>query len=143
RGRSAAGFADLPRGQPFEYAPTYTAEVILNAGLLGEVVSERLPLHLSGTIFADVPKAVEIAEDVDLANQRVCIKPAIFHFATVQKANVTLTFRKLESMLPDGSPVLGSEIRLLDRAPLDAGPHDLPIRSEDLPAGDYVFQLSG
>ncbi|HXT52278.1 MAG TPA: DUF6531 domain-containing protein, partial [Thermoanaerobaculia bacterium] len=116
---------------------------VLNRGTIGEITSNRIPLQLHQPIFDEVDTNVEISQDVDLANRRVCLEPDIFRFRTSQEAHVTLIFRKVDSIAQDGSPVLGAPIRLIDDELMQADDHELPISVQDLPAGEYRFELAG
>ncbi|NIS32299.1 MAG: hypothetical protein GWO04_21115, partial [Actinobacteria bacterium] len=62
-------------------------------------------------------------------------------YELLQEARVTLTFKKIDSLNPDGSHNLGVETVLIRDQVRAEGEHRLLITPADLPAGDYEFEL--
>jgi RHS repeat-associated protein len=141
--RQGPAQVSLPRGLDFDVEKDYEAELVASRGTSVEAKSDRFPLPLFQQIFTDVASFVSLQRDVDLLNERVCQFGSNFTFTTTQEAEVTLKFRKIESMGAGGEPVTGSEEVLIDAETYPAGEHEYLILPDDLLPGDYLFELSG
>jgi RHS repeat-associated protein len=133
----------LPRGIAFDIQKTYEAELVASRGSRVEAKGDRFPLPLFQQIFANVSRSVVLSQEVDILNERLCQFGSNFTFTTTQEADVTLKFKKIESVSPGGEPNLGSEVILIDGETYPAGDHEFLITPTDLLPGDYVFELSG
>jgi len=137
------GVAVLDRGLPLDLGAFNEAEIVLNPGSVAEVRSDPVSLPLAQQIFADVPRSVNVTQDVDVVNRRVCSQPSSFAFTTTQEATLTLTFRRVESLTPEGDAVLGSEVVVLNGELRAEGQQVVALSPTDLPPGDYRFELRG
>ena len=150
--RSDTGIAHFGRGLPMRLQSTYEAQVVINRGSPAEVRSDKIQVPvLQGIIRrldasesyrgVDGTQGVFVSQEVDLLNNTSCGTGTDFIFDLAREARVTLTFWKIDELEPDGSTVRGREETLIDEELYGEGEHHYLILPQDLPAGDYEFEL--
>lgn len=152
-----AGSGRIQRGYELSLDDDNEVELVLNRGTAAEVRSPRVPIPLGQRILTETEGAVtndlvgrrqlRVSQDVDLVNQRVCSIPDLFYFTLTQASAVTLTFEKIASVDPDGTPSFDPPIAFLVDESLEAGEHSYSVTAGagagdlTLGPGDYRFSL--
>ncbi len=141
---SVAGdsYVALGKGFAFDLEQDYRLELVLNRGTEVEVRSERYRLELDQQIIRAYDPGLAVSLEVDLPNELRCEKPTVYSFSLTREATVDLVLKRIEALDPDGSPDLGSEVRLIDRQTYGEGDHTLVVTPDDVPPGDYVLTLT-
>ena len=155
---SGSGEARIQRGFPIDVDATNEAQLVLNRGSPAEVRSPLVELPLAQGIFEPGEEGDDndlvgrrelyVSQDVDLTTQRVCSQPDLFYFTLTQEASVSLSFERLASVDPDGTPVFDPPDEFLGGQILPEGEHTFSVTAGagagdlTLGPGDYRFTLS-
>jgi RHS repeat-associated protein len=135
-------FLGLGKGFPFDLESDYRLELVLNRGTEVEVRSQRYRLQLDQQIIRSYEPGLAVSREVDLPNGLQCSMPTVYDFSLTRQAIVDLTLQRIEALDPDGSPVLGSELRLISGQVYGEGDQTLEVTPDDVPPGDYVLTLT-
>ncbi|MGH7856626.1 MAG: DUF6531 domain-containing protein, partial [Candidatus Binatia bacterium] len=141
--RSDRGTVSIQRGVQFDPTRRWTMELVLNAGTTAELASERVELPVAQRLFSELDRSLFLSQDVDLLNERVCERPASFHFHTGYDATVSLSLFSLLRQADGGYERDGGEVRILSGEALAEGSYDQEISTSTMPPGEYEWELTG
>ncbi|MDJ0867070.1 MAG: DUF6531 domain-containing protein, partial [Myxococcota bacterium] len=127
---SGAGAALFPRAIPFLPGRSYALQLLANRGGSSEVRSDQLPVEVDRKLIGFVQKKVEVAEDVDVLNQRSCLRAPTIAFALNEESRVTIDVTGLGA---DPGTVVDNEV---------FGPGDHSVTLDVTRFGEGLFEFT-
>ncbi len=147
--RSGQEQARLPRGFEFDPEQVYTAQLILNHGSRVPVQAEPIPLPIvpgKPKLLTDATDVLQVLQEVDVVNQRSCLRSSALTFTLSEDARVSLVFKEVHDQTRTHVAI--------DAQAFAKGQHRLPFyvpalqalapeqKSYALHPGKYVFALT-
>jgi hypothetical protein len=142
--RSGEGTVTIERGYPFDITALNQARLVLNRGTLAEIKSDpvRVPLQqgiivrfgAGGLEYTPDSKPIQVFQEVDVVNNRMCLGGTELFFELSREADVTLVFQKIDETI--------TEIRVLNEERFPEGEHRTPLTPAELPPGRYRVLLT-
>ncbi len=146
---AGAGKALISRGVQFDPEANYTAQLVLNHGSKVPVYAEPIPLKIvpgKPKLMTGATQALYVSQDIDVVNQRSCLRSSPLTFTLSEEARVSLVFK-------DKDDQTRTHVQFDDQV-FAKGEHHLPFYLPALQAlapeqnvyslhpGEYIFALT-